>query len=296
MDNKKEIPAGFMKKIRRIEMKTKKLVEEIFSGNYKSVFHGRGLEFEEVREFTQGDDVKYIDWNVSARTQELFVKVFREERELTLFLAVDISGSTDLGSNERSKREIMAEVASILAFSAIRNSDKVGLVLFSDGIEKIVDPRKGKPHVLRIIREILYHEPKSKKTNINACFNFLNNVVRRNSFVFMISDFMDNGYEKNMKIAAQRFDLVPILAIDERELELPNVGVVALEDGETGEVVEVDTSSAQIRELFAEKQKERIFKLKQNFTRAGMDCVELRSKQNYIHALQTFFLKRLERK
>jgi len=292
----KEIPPGFLKKIRRIDMRTKKLVEEIFSGSYKSVFHGRGLEFEEVREFSQGDDVRYIDWNVSARTQELFVKVFREERELTLMLAIDISGSTNLGSHEKSKREVMAEIASVLAFSAIRNSDKVGLILFSEDVEKYVAPKKGRRHVLRLIRDILYHEPEGKKTNLNKTLKHINNVVPRSSFVFLLSDFLDEGYDKTMRISAQRFDLIPILSVDERELELPNVGVVALQDAETGETVEVDTSSAKLRKLFKEKANERINKLKQNFTKAGMDCVELRSRQNYIHALQAFFLKRLERK
>ncbi len=289
-----EIPASFLKKIRKIELKTRQKVEDIFTGSYKSVFHGRGLEFEDIRPYQDGDDVRYIDWNVSARADDLHVKIFREERELTLILAIDISASTDFGSGGQNKREVMAEIASVLAFSAIRNSDKVGLILFTNEAEKFVPPSKGRDHVMRIIREILYYEPKHSGTNLDNAFKYINNVVPRKSFVFMLSDFLGKDYQKSMRVASGRYDLVPIVCVDDREMELPNVGWVAMQDSETGEIVEVNTSSSKVRKLFTEKSNERLKELKYQFTRAGMDSIEVRSKQQYISALQSFFVQRMQ--
>ena len=291
-----EIPLEFLRKVRRIELRTNRLVEDLFAGKYKSIFRGRGMDFEEVREYEAGDEVRYIDWNVSARMNDLFVKVFREERELTVILAVDISGSADLGSVVQSKRELMAEIASVLAFSAIGNNDRVGLLLFSDVVELFVTPAKGRRHVLRVIRDILYYRPQHNTTNIEEALRYLGHVVHRSAMVFLISDFLDSGFDRAMRITNQRFDLIPILIVDDRELVLPNVGWVALEDAETGQIVEVNTSDSAVREDFARAARQRIDDLKLRCVRSGMDVVEVRSGQSYVESLQHFFKNRIRRR
>lgn len=290
------IPLEFLRKIRRIEIRTNRLVEDLFAGKYKSIFRGRGMDFEEVREYEAGDEIRYIDWNVSARMNDLFVKVFREERELTVILAVDISGSADLGSVDQSKRELMAEIASVLAFSAIGNNDRVGLLLFTDGVELYVTPAKGRRHVLRVIRDILYFQPKNHTTNIEQALRYLGHVVHRSAMVFLLSDFLDSGFDRAMRITNQRFDLIPILTVDDRELVLPNVGWVALEDAETGQTVEVNTSDPAVREDFARAARKRIDDLKQQCVRSGMDVIEVRSGQSYIKSLQHFFKNRIRKR
>lgn len=291
-----DIPIEFLRQVRRIELRTNRLVEDLFAGKYKSIFRGKGMDFEEVREYEAGDEIRYIDWNVSARMNDLFVKVFREERELTVILAVDVSGSADLGSGDRSKREMMAELAAVLAFSAIRNNDRVGLLLFSDGVESYVGPAKGRRHVLRVIRDILYHEPQSVATNIDEALRYLGHVVHRSAMVFLISDFLDSGFDRAMRITNQRYDLIPILTVDQRELDLPDVGWVALEDAETGEMVEVNTSDRRTREAFAREAQARIDDLRRRCVRSGMDVIEVRNGQSYTESLHRFFKNRIRRR
>ncbi len=236
------IPKEILKKVKRIEIATRGVVNEIFSGEYHSVFKGRGMEFSEVREYQYGDDIRTIDWNVSARMDHLFVKVFEEERELTVMLLVDVSSSGNFGTASQMKGEIAAELCAVLAFSAIKNNDKVGLIIFSDKIEKFIPPRKGKQHVLRVIREILYFKPEDSQTNLNVALEFLIKVIRRRSIVFLVSDFMTEEYEKALQVTNKKHDVIAIDIIDPREVELPNIGFIELEDAETGETVLVDTS------------------------------------------------------
>jgi uncharacterized protein (DUF58 family) len=295
-----DIPIEFLKHLRRIELRTNRLVEELFAGKYKSIFRGRGMDFEEVREYEPGDEIRYIDWNVSARQNRLFVKVFREERELTVLLAVDVSGSGDLGSgfgaDARSKRELMAEVAAVLAFSATANNDRVGLVLFSDRVEKFIRPAKGRRHVLRVIRDILYYQPEQRGTDIESALRYIGHVVHRSSMVFLLSDFLDSGFDKAMRIANTHFDLIPILVLDDRERELPNVGWVALQDAETGEVVDLNTSDPRVRKLFAEASAERVHDFKKQCVRSGIEVVEVRSGGSYVDTLRRFFQNRMRRR
>ncbi len=291
-----EIPLDFLKKIRRVEIRTNRMVEDLFAGKYKSIFRGKGMDFEEVREYVPGDEIRYIDWNVSARMNSPHVKVFREEREMTMVLAVDISGSGDLGSGMQSKRELMGELAAVLAFSASRNNDQVALLLFTDEVELFIPAGKGRKHILRLIRQILFYEPKSRGTNCEKALEYLNHVVHRNSMVFFISDFLDEGFEKALRITAQRFDLVPVLTIDDRELELPNVGIVALEDAETGEIVEVDTSDSALREAFASAARGRVERLRKEFIAFGVDTIEVHNGQPYIDAFHQFFKNRIKRR
>jgi len=291
-----DIPLDFLKKIRRVEIQTNRLVEDMFAGKYKSIFRGKGMDFEEVREYLPGDEIRYIDWNVSARMQRPYIKVFREEREMTMILAIDISGSADLGSGTQSKRELMAELASVLAFSATKNNDRVGLVLFTDEIENYIPPGKGRKHVLRLIRQILFYEPENRGTNCERVLEYLNHIIHRNSLVFLISDFLDDNYQKAMRITCQRYDLIPVFTVDERELELPNVGWVALEDAENGEIVEVNTSDASVRQEFAKAARLRIEGLKKEFIKSGMDMIEIQSGRPYIDSLQQFFRNRIKRR
>ena len=244
------IPKEILKKVKRIEISTRGLVNEVFSGEYHSVFKGRGMEFAEVREYQIGDDIRNIDWNVFARSGSPYVKVFDEERELTVMLMVDVSASGSFGTTSQLKGEVAAELCAVLAFSAIKNNDKVGLMIFSDKIEKFIPPRKGKQHVLRVIREILYFKPEDAKTDLNIALEYLNRVVKRRSIAFIISDFLTENYEKALQVANKKHDIIAIDIIDPREVELPNVGFLELEDAETGETVLIDTGSTEIRETF----------------------------------------------
>ncbi len=291
-----DIPLEFLRKLRRVEIQTNRLVEDLYAGRYKSIFRGRGMDFEEVREYQAGDEIRHIDWNVSARMNDLFVKVFREERELTVLLAVDISGSVETGGGTRSKRELMAEVAAVLAFSAIANNDRVGLLLFTDGVEDFTGPNKGRSHVLRLLREILYYEPEGRGTNIEEALRYVANVVHRSSMVFLISDFLDADFERSLRITNERYDLIPVVIADQRELELPDVGWIALEDAETGEIVELNTSDARVREEFAASARGRLDALRQECVRSGIDTIEVQSGRPYLESFQRFFENRLRRR
>ncbi|MCC7086197.1 MAG: DUF58 domain-containing protein [Pirellulales bacterium] len=286
------IPKEIIRNIRRIEIRTTHIVDEMLSGQYRSAFKGRGMEFEEVRPYQHGDDVRTIDWNVTARAGEPYVKLFREERELTAFLVVDISRSQDIGTQSQLKRELVAEMAATLAFSAIKSNDKVGLLLFTDEVEKYVPPGKRSRHVLRVIRELLYCEPVGQGTNIAKALEHLNKTVKRRSVVFLISDFQDQGYEQALRVARKRHDVIPIVVGDLREFELPNVGLVELRDSETGELVIVDTSSARHRQAFSKLAQAASRRRDQLFTKLKMDPVNLRTGDDFIEPIRKLFHRR----
>ncbi|MBN1560573.1 DUF58 domain-containing protein [candidate division KSB1 bacterium] len=289
------IPKEILKKVKRIEITTRGLVNDVFSGEYHSVFKGRGMEFSQVREYQIGDDIRTIDWNVTARQGHPYVKVFEEERELTVMLLVDVSSSSDFGTFRQMKGEIAAEICALLAFSAIKNNDKVGLIIFSDGVEKFVAPKKGKSHVLRVIREILYHQPQGSQTNIGEALEFLSRVVRRRAVIFLVSDFISSGYEKALQIANKRHDIVSVTITDPREVELPNVGFIELEDAETGETFLVDTSSLDIRHEFAATTSTAIGEREKLFRSLNVDFIDIRTDQSYIEPLMRFFRMRAKR-
>ena len=288
-------PRDVLRRVRRLEIRTRRLVDESLAGSYHSVFKGRGVEFAEVREYEPGDDVRTIDWNVSAKMGHPFVKKFTEERELTVMLLVDVSASGSFGSGERSKAELSAEVAAQIAFSAIANNDRVGLVLFSDRIEKVVPPRKGKSHVLRLITDILTTRPKGRGTNVNEALTYLSHVAKRKTVTFLISDFIAQDYEKGLRIVGRKHDLVPVVVNDPFEEKFPALGVVDLEDPETGERMTIDTSDPRVRGRFqkfmATKREER----NKIFKRLQLDSVELQAHEEYARALQKFFAARAAR-
>jgi len=289
------IPREILKKVRRIEISTRGLVNEVFSGEYHSVFKGRGMSFAEVREYQYGDDIRSIDWNVTARSGAPFVKIFEEERELTVMLAFDVSASGDFGTRERMKADIAVEICALLAFSAIKNNDKVGLIVFSDRIEKFVPPRKGRRHVLRVLRELLYHEPESKGTDITAALEYLSHVQRKRAVTFLVSDFRDTGFEKALAVAGRRHDLVAIRLGDERERTLPVVGLLELEDAESGERVVVNTSDASFRETFARMGRARREALDRAFRRSKVDVIDIDTGRPYVRPLMRFFQERMRR-
>lgn len=284
-----------LKQVRQIEIRTKGLVNQVFSGEYHSVFKGRGMEFSEVREYQFGDDIRNIDWNVTARFGHPYIKVFEEERELTVILMVDLSGSLMFGSVSKTKQRIAAELSAILAFSALKNNDKVGLILFTDKIEKFVPPRKGRKHVLRIIREVLSFEPEGNATDIRGALEYMNNAIKKRSIAFLISDFMDEGYEKILRIVGKKHDLIGIVLEDRREKELPDLGLVKLNDAETGAERWIDTSSKRVRNqmLLYRKEKENI--RKSVFVSSGLDSVEVTTGSDYIQPLVKFFRRREKR-
>jgi len=289
------IPKEILKKVKRIEITTRGLVNDVFSGEYHSVFKGRGMEFSEVREYQPGDDIRTIDWNVTARMGHPFVKVFEEERELTVMLLVDVSSSGEFGTFERMKAEIATEICALLAFSAIKNNDKVGLIIFTDQIEKFIPPKKGKSHVLRVIRELLYHKPEGTKTDIASALEYLNRVTRRRSVVFLVSDFISSDYEKALQIANRRHDIVAITVTDPREIEMPNVGFVELEDAETGEIVLVDTSVGSVRQLYQRNTTKEIESREKLFRSINIDHIDIRTDKPYIEPLIRFFRMRAKR-
>jgi len=292
-----------LSRVRRLEVKTRRLVEETMAGQYHSVFKGRGMDFDEVREYLPGDEVRSIDWNVTARTGRPFVKKFTEERELTLLLLLDLSASGRFGSGSRSKRELAAEVASVLAFSAIRNQDRVGLVLFTDRVEKFIAPAKGRSHVLRVVRESLFFEPEHTGTDLLAAVEFANRVVPRRAVAFLISDFLLPGNEKGLPepvrraltLANRRHDLVALSTTDPRERELPDVGFVTLDDAETGEQLEIDTSNPGLRRRYARAAQTHAEALSQSLRGCGVDLLELSTDEPYLPALQRFFRGRARR-
>ncbi|MGD8376230.1 MAG: DUF58 domain-containing protein [Acidobacteriota bacterium] len=286
------IPREILRKVRRIEIRTRKLVNESLAGGYHSVFKGRGMEFSEVREYQFGDEIRTIDWNVTSRMGHPYVKKYIEERELTVVLVVDLSGSNRFGTAAQLKSEMMAEICALLAFSATRNNDRVGLILFTDRVEKFVPPRKGRAHVLRVIREILYHQPEGRGTDLVQALEYLGHVIRRRAVVFLVSDFLAEGYERPLRIANRTHDLVALAVDDPREREMPDVGLVALEDAETGEVRVVDTGSAALRRRFREAAVERLENRRQMFRRLSIDAVDLGTEEPYDVPLVRFFERR----
>ena len=288
-------PKEILKKIRLIELRTRSLVNSIFAGQYHSVFKGRGMNFEEVREYAPGDEIRSIDWNVTARMNVPYIKKFTEERELTVMLLVDVSASGLFGSIELSKRELAAEVASILAFSAINNNDKVGLLLFSNEVELFIPPKKGRLHTLRLIREMLYFEPKGRGTNLAGALDYMNRVISRRSVVFMISDFMAPDFTKALTVTSRRHDLVAMPVTDPGESELPDVGIVTLEDAETGEQIDVNTSSRAVRRGLFELNEERLRALDRLLRSRRVDVVPLSTAGDYLIPLRAFFDQRERR-
>ena len=284
-----------LKKVRRIEIRTNRLVNESLAGEYHSVFKGRGMEFDEVREYTPGDDIRTIDWNVTSRMGHPYVKKYVEERELTVMLLVDASASGDFGTVGSTKRDVAAEVCALLAFSAIRNSDRVGLLVFTDREERYVPPRKGRNHVLRVIREVLTFEPVGKRTNLTLALESLSRGVRRRSVAFVVSDFLDSGFEQALRIANRKHDLVAISLSDPRESEIPPMGIVEMEDAETGRTVLVDTWDRRVRELVSARARERAEERRRLFRRNKVDSVELTTGLPYDVPLVRFFRERARR-
>ncbi len=284
-----------LKQVRQIEIKTRGVVNEVFSGEYHSVFKGRGMEFSEVREYQIGDDIRSIDWNVSARFGHPFVKIFEEERELTVMLLVDLSGSLVFGSVDKTKQQIAAELTAILAFSAMKNNDKVGLILFTDEIEKFVPPKKGKSHILRIVREILSFEPQGNKTDIKGALEYFNHSVKKKSIAFLISDFIDEDYEKILKIVSKKHDLINIILEDPREKELLKAGLIKFRDAETEEIRYLDTSNKEVQNFFKQKMKERRDFQDNLFMKSRVDTVNINIGSSYIKPLIDFFKLRERR-
>ena len=289
------IPREILKQVRRVEIATRGLVNDVFSGEYHSVFKGRGMNFAEVREYQHGDDIRSIDWNVTARTGTPFVKVFDEERELTVMLVVDVSASGEFGSRSRMKGEVAVEICAVLAFSAIKNNDKVGLIIFSDRIEKFVPPRKGRRHVLRVLRELLYFRPEGRGTDIAGALEYLARVVRRRAVVFVVSDFFATGYQKALAVAGRRHDTIVIRMGDPRERELPAVGYLELEDAETGEQLTVNVSDPVFREAFHREVTDTQAALEREFRKTGVDVVEISTDRPYADRLMRFFQQRAKR-
>ncbi len=289
------IPKDIIKKIRAIHIRTNHVVNDMFAGEYESAFRGRGMEFEEVREYSPGDDVRDIDWNVTARFGHPFVKVYREERELTIMLLVDVSSSCLFGTQRQLKQELAAEIASVLAFAATKSNDKVGLIVFSDHVEKFIPPKKGKNHVWRVIGEVLQHRPAAAQTDISGALTFLNRVCRRKAVAFCISDFIAQQYEQALRVTNRKHDLVAVAITDPRELELPAAGFVELQDAETGDVLLVDTADKNVRagyRLLAQKNLRERFDL---FRATGVDTIDIRTDVSYIDPIMKFFRMREKR-
>ena len=281
-----------LKKVRKIEIKTRRLSDHVFGGEYHSTFKGRGMTFSEVRQYQFGDDVRNIDWNVTARYNEPYIKIFEEERELTMMLMVDISGSEWFGTGEQFKNEIITEIAATLAFSATQNNDKIGLILFSDTIELYIPPKKGRSHVLRIIRELIEFEPKSKQTNIAEALKFLSNVMKKKAIVFVLSDFIADDYKQTLKIVAGKHDVTGIRVYDKREENIPNLGVVQMQDEETGELMLVNTSSKKVRTNYGKFYNEKVDYYKDSFTKSGAGVIDCRVDESYVKKLLGYFKQR----
>jgi uncharacterized protein (DUF58 family) len=284
-----------LKQVRQIEIKTKGVVNQVFSGEYHSVFKGRGMEFSEVREYQFGDDIRNIDWNVTARFGHPYIKIFEEERELTVMLLVDLSGSLVFGSIDKTKQQIAAELSAVLAFSAMKNNDKVGLILFTDRIERFVPPRKGRTHVLRIIREVLSFEPEGKGTNIKSVLEYMNNAIKKRSIVFLISDFMDSGYERILKIVGKKHDFIGVVLTDEKENLIPRLGLIKMQDAETGEERYIDTSDKEFQKWFIRSRLENFDNRKSLFIKSRLDSINIQTNQSYIKPLIDFFRLRERR-
>ena len=281
-----------LKKVRKIEIKTRRLSDHIFSGEYHTQFKGRGMTFSEVRQYQFGDDVRAIDWNVTARYNEPYIKVFEEERELTMLLMVDISGSENFGTKNAFKKDIVTEIAATMAFSATQNNDKIGLILFSDQIELFIPPKKGKSHVLRIIRELIEFKPQSTKTDIAMSLKFLSGVMKKKAIVFLISDFQSGNYEQTLKIASKKHDITGIRVYDPREENLPNIGLVPMLDSETGEIRMINTNSKSVRLDYEKNQRDQVNYFKETFSRCGAGTVNTRVDESYVKKLLGYFKSR----
>ncbi len=281
-----------LKKVRQIEIKTRGLSNNIFAGEYHSAFKGRGMTFSEVREYQYGDDIRNIDWNVTARFNHPFIKIFEEERELTVMLMIDVSGSREFGSGFRFKKNVITEIAAVLAFSAIQNNDKIGVVFFSDRIEKFIPPKKGKKHILHIIRELITFTPENRNTDISEALRYLTNAIKKRCTAFVISDFIDEGFEDAMKIANQKHDVVALKVYDKRETEIPSIGLVKLKDAETNQYNWVDTSSKAVRDAYKKWWIENDLSIKSTFRKCGVDNVSVNTDDDYVKALISLFKKR----
>ncbi len=289
------IPKDLARKIRLIQIHTRRAVNDLLAGEYHSVFKGRGMEFDEVREYAPGDEIRSIDWNVTARMGKPFIKRYVEERELTVLFLVDLSASGAFGSRMQTKNEVAAELCALLAFSAIRNNDKVGLIVFTDRIERFIPPKKGATHVLRLIRELLGFEPEGRGTDIAQALDYLGRIAHRKAIVFLVSDFLDENYDRPLRIVARRHDLVAVSVEDPRERTLPNVGLIELEDAETGERVVVDTSSKEVRTRFAANARRRAETRSEVFRQTAVDEIHVTAGQDYVRDLMLFFRKRESR-
>ncbi|WP_167608375.1 DUF58 domain-containing protein [Maribellus sediminis] len=283
-----------LKKVRKIEIKTRGLSRNIFAGEYHSAFKGRGMAFSEVREYQFGDDIRNIDWNVTARYSHPYVKIFEEERELTVMLLIDVSGSRDFGSFEKFKKNVITELSAILSFSAIQNNDKIGVIFFSNTIEKFIPPKKGKSHILRIIRELIDFEPENSETDITGAIRYLTNAIKKRCTAFVISDFIDDnpGLEQSLSIANNKHDVVALKIYDERETELPPIGMVKFKDAETGEYVWVDSSSRRTRQIYSKWWLDHAKKMDVMFKKCGVDYVSINTREDYVRSLMTLFKKR----
>ncbi|PSL22557.1 DUF58 domain-containing protein [Chitinophaga ginsengisoli] len=284
--------AEILKRVRRLEIKTRGLSNHIFSGEYHSAFKGRGMSFSEVREYQFGDDIRSIDWNVTARFNHPFVKVFEEERELTVMLMVDVSESSVFGTARQNKRNMMTELCAVLAFSAINNNDKVGVIFFSDGVEKYIPPKKGKSHILFIIRELISFEPKRKGTNIKETLRFFNNANKKRSIVFLMSDFLTGSYQDALNIASKRHDMVGVHIYDQRDKELPSVGLIQMNDLETGDRQWVDSSDKKVQQYYTQQFHQHVQYCRNSFKKSGAELISIRTDEDYVKALQSFFVNR----
>ncbi len=281
-----------LKKVRKIEIKTRGLSKNIFAGEYHSAFKGRGMAFSEVREYQYGDDIRTIDWNVTARFNHPFVKIFEEERELTVMLLIDVSGSRNFGTQTQLKRNMITEISAVLSFSAIQNNDKIGVIMFSDQVEKFIPPKKGRQHILRIIRELIDYEPLRQGTDISEALRYFTNAIKKRSTAFLISDFIDSNYEEALRIANKRHDLIALNIYDERETLLPKVGMVRMKDAESGAMIWVDTGSYRIRDLYAGWWGREQEKFQDLMLRTGMDSVSIRTDEDYVKPLMILFKRR----
>ena len=288
--------SSLLKKVRKIEIKSKGLSNHIFAGEYHTAFKGTGMAFSEVREYQSGDDIRSIDWNVTARYNTPFVKIFEEEREMTVMLLIDVSASGDFGTNKQYKKDLATEIAAVLAFSAIKNNDKVGVIFFSDRIEKFIIPKKGKSHILRIIREIVSLEPDSKGTDIAMALEYFNSVIKKRSICFLLSDFTSTPFSKPLKIASKKHDIVGVRVHDKRESEMPNIGLVPMQDMETDKLVYVDTSDKEIRLNYSKTRSQKIKELNKIFETNGVDLVQISTGEDYVKPLVNFFKRRGKRK
>jgi uncharacterized protein (DUF58 family) len=283
------IPKEILKKVRHIEIRTTRLVNDLFGGEYESVFKGQGIEFADVREYVPGDDIRTIDWNVTARSQHTYVKKFVEERELTVLFVVDMSGSQYFGSGGKLKSEVAAEITALLAFAAVKNNDKTGMVIVTDEVEEYVPVKKGKMHVLRVVREILYYKPRGKKTKLAAALQYLHRILTRTAIIFLISDFLDEDYEQALKILNRRHDVIAIHLKDRREEELPAVGLLEVEDRETGKVMLIDSSNRKLQKAYQKKAQERNENLDKLFKTLGVDKIDVSADGSYVEPIMKFF-------